>query len=154
MLLVVFAMLAILVFAYPLYVMMPFRAQGASQLAFSLWLRKWAPAIATATAAGAVTVAILRWRVSQGRGQQIATAFCAATAVTFAALTYVNIYEKVFHGVASPSFVPAGEAALDVDDMVLSVDVEGVARAYPVRMMGYHHMVNDLVGGVPLVATY
>ena len=85
MLLVVFAMLAILVFAYPLYVMMPFRAQGASELAFSLWLRKWAPGIATASAAGAVTVAVLRWRVSRGWGQRIATAFCAATAVTFAA---------------------------------------------------------------------
>jgi len=26
--------------------------------------------------------------------------------------------------------------------------------AYPVRLMAYHHVVPDVVGGVPIVATY
>jgi hypothetical protein len=26
--------------------------------------------------------------------------------------------------------------------------------AYPVRLMAYHHLVQDVVGGTPLVATY
>ena len=30
----------------------------------------------------------------------------------------------------------------------------GERVAYPVRLMGYHHLVADTVGGVPLVATY
>jgi hypothetical protein len=32
--------------------------------------------------------------------------------------------------------------------------VGGSARAYPIRTMGYHHIVNDVVGGTALVATY
>jgi hypothetical protein len=34
------------------------------------------------------------------------------------------------------------------------VKLGGESRAYPVRMMAYHHIVNDVVGGVPIVATY
>jgi len=29
-----------------------------------------------------------------------------------------------------------------------------VARAYPIRNISYYHIVNDLVDGVPIVATY
>ena len=39
-------------------------------------------------------------------------------------------------------------------DMVLAVENQGEAVAYPIRLMAYHHVVQDTVGGVPLVATY
>jgi Protein of unknown function (DUF3179) len=32
--------------------------------------------------------------------------------------------------------------------------VNGASRAYPIRQMGYHHVVNDTLGGVPIIATY
>jgi hypothetical protein len=38
--------------------------------------------------------------------------------------------------------------------MVLAVRSGAQARAYPIRAMAYHHLVNDTLGGVPLVATY
>ena len=39
-------------------------------------------------------------------------------------------------------------------DMVLAVEKNGEAAAYPVRQVAYHHVVQDVVGGVPIVATY
>ncbi len=39
-------------------------------------------------------------------------------------------------------------------DMVLAVEINGEAVAYPVRLMAYHHLVHDVVGGTPIVATY
>ena len=39
-------------------------------------------------------------------------------------------------------------------DALTVVKVGGSARAYPIRTMGYHHIVNDIVGGTALVATY
>jgi hypothetical protein len=39
-------------------------------------------------------------------------------------------------------------------DMVLAVLKNGEAAAYPVRLMAYHHLVQDVVGGTPIVATY
>ena len=39
-------------------------------------------------------------------------------------------------------------------DMVMALAIDGDAVAYPVRQIAYHHVVQDTVGGVPLVATY
>ena len=39
-------------------------------------------------------------------------------------------------------------------DMVLAVENNGDAVAYPVRLLAYHHVVQDIVGGTPIVATY
>ncbi len=38
--------------------------------------------------------------------------------------------------------------------MVMAVHLGGEARAYPIRIVSYHHIVNDVVGGLPIVATY
>jgi hypothetical protein len=38
--------------------------------------------------------------------------------------------------------------------MVLAIRYGDDARAYPVREMAYHHIVNDVVEGVPVAVTY
>jgi hypothetical protein len=55
----------------------------------------------------------------------------------------------------APAFVPAADATW-VDDAtpVLGVVVKGDARAYPVHLMDYHQIANDVVGGVPLAVTW
>ncbi len=54
-----------------------------------------------------------------------------------------------------PVFVPAAAASfLHEDDRVLGVDLEGVQRAYPIRILNYHEIVNDSVADTPLVITY
>jgi Protein of unknown function (DUF3179) len=39
-------------------------------------------------------------------------------------------------------------------DPVLAVEQGGEAVAYPVRQVAYHHIVQDVVGGVPVAVTY
>ena len=72
----------------------------------------------------------------------------------FAALFRVNVYEAMFHPLGAPAFESAGESKLDKDEKVIAIEVNGAARAYPIRGMSYHHIVNDWVGGVPVAATY
>ena len=36
----------------------------------------------------------------------------------------------------------------------ISITVNGAARAYPVRPLAYHHVVNDVLGHVPIAATW
>ena len=43
---------------------------------------------------------------------------------------------------------------IDDKDMVMAVELNGDAVAYPVLQMAYHHIVNDVVGGRPITATY
>ena len=54
-----------------------------------------------------------------------------------------------------PAFLAAGEAGyLPNEDLVLGLEWMGEARAYPIRMLTYHHIVNDNVAGRPLLVTY
>jgi hypothetical protein len=50
-----------------------------------------------------------------------------------------------------PAYVAAAEAAwLEDDEPVVGVAVGGEARAYPLRILDWHELVNDRLGGVPL----
>lgn len=46
------------------------------------------------------------------------------------------------------------DAFLDPEDKVLGVAIKGEATAYPIRLLNWHEIVNDTVGGVPIAATY
>ena len=51
-----------------------------------------------------------------------------------------------------PPFVAAGDAAhMREDDVVLGVEFDGDARAYPWWIMDNHHAANDVVGGKPVL---
>lgn len=39
-------------------------------------------------------------------------------------------------------------------DRVIGVVINGEARAYPIRMINWHEIVNDTLGGVPIAVTY
>ena len=55
----------------------------------------------------------------------------------------------------NPVFLEASQATyLGDDELVLGLERNGEARAYPVRMMVYHHIVNDEVSGSPVLITY
>jgi hypothetical protein len=43
---------------------------------------------------------------------------------------------------------------LAADDRVIGVEIDGVARAYPVRLLNHHEAVNDVVGGVPIAVVF
>ena len=42
----------------------------------------------------------------------------------------------------------------DPEEMVLGVERNGDARAYPIEVLARHEIVNDTVGGEPLAVTY
>ena len=43
---------------------------------------------------------------------------------------------------------------VDSNRLILGVSINGEAKAYPIRFLGYHHHVQDIVGGKPILATY
>lgn len=53
--------------------------------------------------------------------------------------------------VENPAFV---EDHPGPEDEVIGVDLGGEARAYPIRYLNHHEIVNDTVGGVPVAATW
>jgi hypothetical protein len=53
-----------------------------------------------------------------------------------------------------PKFVPADQARLADKDRILGLTQDGVARAYPVRILNWHEVVNDQLGDRTVVVTY
>ncbi len=55
----------------------------------------------------------------------------------------------------NPDFVAGAEADYLRDaDLVFGVEINGDARAYPLRILNWHEMFNDVVGGVPVSLAY
>jgi len=138
---------------YPLYIMRPFRSQQAAQLALALRVSYWAPPVTIAAFGLASTLVALTWRTSSrwlrvlGFVPILVTAFSALLANT-------NIFERMFHPRGTPEFVSNRDAHLEADDLIMAVKLGKEAHGYPIRTMGYHHIVNDTISMVPLVATY
>ncbi len=54
-----------------------------------------------------------------------------------------------------PRFVPAAQASFLGDrDQVLGVSGEGVAKAYSIPVLAYHHIVQDQLGQLPMLVTW
>ena len=55
----------------------------------------------------------------------------------------------------NPTLIAARQADyLRGDDLVFGVEINGDARAYPLRIMGWHEMFNEVIGGVPVALAY
>lgn len=54
----------------------------------------------------------------------------------------------------TPQFVAAARARLRGDELVLGVEINGEAKAYPITVLNSREMVNDTAGGVPILATW
>jgi Protein of unknown function (DUF3179) len=139
---------------YPVYVIRPWRHQGVMELRVALDVlrfRPWLMAVAAATALAAATQC---WRARGRWWNRALVALSASLVLAFTALAHVNIYERMFHPVDRPEFMPASATKLESGEKVLAIRMAGDARAYPIRSISYHHVVNDRLGGVPIVATY
>jgi Protein of unknown function (DUF3179) len=137
----------------PMFVIRPFRPQGAQELETALAVRHAGPWLAGLCAVVVFLLVLRVWKITR-TGARVTLVGLLLVALAGAVLTHVNIFEKMFHPYNSPTFGSADAVRVDPDDKVLAVAIGSQARAYPIRTMGYHHIVNDTVGGVPIAVTY
>ena len=140
--------------AYPLYVIRPFRHQGARELAAALAVIQIRSVVEGVCVVLALAGLAGYWRMERGRKQRILATAGTTFVCAFAVLSQVNVYELMFHPDRHPLFASFQQVKIDSDDKVLAVKLGGRARAYPIRTIAYHHIINDVVGGVPIVTTY
>lgn len=78
-----------------------------------------------------------------------------ASAVAQAQDPIVQLLERdAIPAIHDPRFVPSDQATLRPDEKVLGLVVGGEARAYPLIDMDRHEIVDDVVGGTPVAATW
>jgi len=138
---------------YPMYVIRPFREQKPAALDRALWvlMHDKLPLLILA-----LVISVVALRVWQHAGwiSRVLLAPSMLLVVLAAVSAWINPYEHMFHPFGEPQYVTAQQASLDANDMVIAVTLGGESRAYAIREMGYHHIVNDRLHGLPIVVTY
>jgi hypothetical protein len=149
------ASLAALAFSlYPIYIIRPFIEQKPGPLSRALWVQLHDRAILIAIFALIATLALFVWRRS-GWVPKLLLAPAVTVSLLAAVVSWVNPYEQMmFHPYGQPRYVAIKQAGIDAKDMVIVVSLGGESRAYPIREMGYHHVVNDRLHQLPIVVTY
>jgi hypothetical protein len=57
--------------------------------------------------------------------------------------------------ILKPKIIESGEAAyLGDSDVVIGVKIGSQTRAYPVKVLNWHEVVNDTIDGVPIAVTF
>jgi hypothetical protein len=62
--------------------------------------------------------------------------------------------DHMFYQPKKKLMIPAAENKVDSNRLVIGVVNNGEAKAYPIRFLGYHHQVQDTIGGKPVIVTY
>jgi len=56
--------------------------------------------------------------------------------------------------VYEPDFVTAADSPLHEDELVMGVAIQGEAKAYPVTVLRFREMVDDELGGLPILVSW
>jgi len=141
--------------ATPIVLIRPFGPQTSRGLALSYALRARSAPLTLALLGLGVVAVVALWRRLASRSGRVLVAVAVLLLGGSAWLARQNHFEWMFHPLPRPEFLAAGDAdGVAPDDLVLGVAEGSEARAYPVRALAYHHVVNDVVAGEPIVATY
>lgn len=139
----------------PAWLIQPFKAQTPRALAVSYFLRSYSPLYTLLATTAAVALCVWLWRGKRSWWRRALLPFILLPALLASWLARQNHFEWMFNPLTTTAYARAGEADFVAEsDMVMAVEINGEAAAYPIRQMGYHHVVHDQVGGVPIVATY
>lgn len=75
--------------------------------------------------------------------------------VPYAEIRSGGVRKDSIPSIDAPRFAPvAGDSTHTPKEPVIGLEINGVARAYPLRVLIWHEIVNDAPGGVPVAVTY
>ena len=70
-------------------------------------------------------------------------------------ITWGGVQKDGIPALTNPPLISAAAASyLNPTDLVFGVAINGDVRAYPLRIMDWHEMFNDVIGGVPVSLAY
>jgi Protein of unknown function (DUF3179) len=147
------ASIAIALFFVPAFIIRPFRHQAPGALLVAMALRQRGPLGTLIAALACFVFAFALWKKAD-RWRKSILAVTLLVVTLSAVMARLNYFEWMFHPIDGPQFIAQSECKLDTKEMIMAVRLGTDARAYPISQMAYHHVLNDVVGGVPITVTY
>jgi hypothetical protein len=148
------AFLALFLGLFPMLVSHPYVEQTPSILMAAYWIQKAGPAVSACLAVIGVVAAYGR-AVRYGRRTAMLACLLLVPAIAFV-FTSRRYFAEWFFSPARGAQLASIQQPSDVsdNDLVIGVTLDGVSRAYPVRYLAFHHMLNDALGSTHLLPTY
>lgn len=140
-------------FFFPAFIIRPFRYQSPRALYWAMAIRQRAPIISLVCAIACVLLVMVLWQMSDKWRKGVLSAVMLLVTAA-AVMSRLNYFEWMFHPVDAAQFEAESSSKLGAKEMILAVRYGDEARAYPISQMAYHHILNDVVGGVPIAVTY
>lgn len=80
--------------------------------------------------------------------------FIGLYGVIFYLFNFKFLADKMFYQPTHKQLADAAHNTVDSNKLVIGLVINGEAVAYPIEIIGYHHQVQDTVGGQPVMVTY
>jgi len=133
------------------YFIMPFPgSQDMDSLAPAYFLYRWRWAFRIVFAAATIA----GWYRSDWSRKWIPAVMVLLTAAILFMLNFRMSADHMFLQPKDLRMVTAGENRVEPGRLVIGVERDGQARAYPIRFLAYHHQVLDTIAGKIIMVTY
>ena len=120
-------------------------------MAYTIYGWRWAlrALLGTMIVAGVLPV----WRTNNSTKWFAPLALLLVAGVTYA-FNFKMSADHMFLQPTVVTMVTADQNKVAPDRLVVGIELNGDARAYPLQFIGYHHQVRDTVGGQPVLVSY
>lgn len=98
--------------------------------------------------------AVWWWRAAKGWRRWLAPAVLTAVALATWAINFRMAADQIFKQPRTLLMARMAQNVVAKDRLVVGVEINGEARAYPLQFIGYHHQVRDSVGGEAVLVSY
>jgi len=72
----------------------------------------------------------------------------------FYMVNFKFLADKMFYQPKNKMLVSVSDNRITSDKLIVGVTINNQSKAYPIEIIGYHHQVQDTVGGEPVMITY
>ena len=133
------------------YFIMPMpgsQEQSTIDLAYFLYSKRW-------IIRGLLFLLLIAGFKSAWKGSWWLTLLCLIIPVVVVYMTHFQMAaDTMFYQPKKLILLTADQSEIELDRIVLGVELNGEAKAYPIQFLGYHHQVRDTLGGKPIMVTY
>lgn len=101
-----------------------------------------------------ISPALYIFRNSRWWRQILLAVFVLLYGLIFYMFNFKFLADKMFYQPKNKILASVATNKVDSTKLVIGVALNGEAKAYPIEIIGYHHQVQDSIGGQPVMITY
>jgi hypothetical protein len=119
--------------------------------AYALYQSRWIVRGALGVTLAAVTI---RLAPRPGRFRWVMPVLGTAVGALIWFVNFRMAADQMFRQPTVVRMANSADNRVALDRLVVGIEINGDARAYPLQFIGYHHQVRDSVGGQPVLVSY